>query len=394
MLQLDITYDIKTDIKFTHRGKDMKTREDILKEIESMPKDEQIKYLQSQYSSLHQNDELNESLIYCEILAFDFNDMFYKSVVLPSLYDSLKMYDKSVNIFESLTNNEEALKFFIDTPSILFWFGIAHRKMGYYDLAKTILLNCVKASKDLIVRFPQAQDIHSKNVTLAFAEAEIGKIHYEQGEFNSALSKFDESMRIVENIDAMYYISHMIYKGQGIEKDVKSALNGFSRIADNDLSSDGSDEYIIKANYEMGIIYANESGFKDKNKSVLRLQRAKSLGYEITVEEIDEITKDIVNDEKPSQTNNEKKSGGCYIATCVYGSYDCPPVWTLRRFRDEILSNTFVGRLFVKFYYATSPTLVKMFGKYSWFHKIWKPFLDILVERLGNKGVEDTPYND
>ena len=24
--------------------------------------------------------------------------------------------------------------------------------------------------------------------------------------------------------------------------------------------------------------------------------------------------------------------GGCYIATAVYGSYDCPQVWTLQRF--------------------------------------------------------------
>jgi len=27
-------------------------------------------------------------------------------------------------------------------------------------------------------------------------------------------------------------------------------------------------------------------------------------------------------------------SAGCYIATAVYGSYNCPEVWTLRRYRD------------------------------------------------------------
>ena len=31
-------------------------------------------------------------------------------------------------------------------------------------------------------------------------------------------------------------------------------------------------------------------------------------------------------------------SQGCYIATCVYGSYDCSPVWILRRFRDSFLA--------------------------------------------------------
>ena len=33
-------------------------------------------------------------------------------------------------------------------------------------------------------------------------------------------------------------------------------------------------------------------------------------------------------------------SGGCYVATAVYGSYDCPEVWTLRRYRDYTLAAT------------------------------------------------------
>lgn len=90
------------------------------------------------------------------------------------------------------------------------------------------------------------------------------------------------------------------------------------------------------------------------------------------------------------QKNNE----GCYIATCVYGSYDCPQVWTLRRYRDYTLDETWHGRLFIKCYYAVSPKLVKWFGNYGWFRKPWKMFLDGMVERLNSKGVEDTKYND
>ena len=37
----------------------------------------------------------------------------------------------------------------------------------------------------------------------------------------------------------------------------------------------------------------------------------------------------------------QKSRRGCYIATCVYGSYDCPQVWTLRRFRTACLAKTF-----------------------------------------------------
>lgn len=85
---------------------------------------------------------------------------------------------------------------------------------------------------------------------------------------------------------------------------------------------------------------------------------------------------------------------GCYIATCVYGSYDCPQVWTLRRFRDSTLGSTWYGRAFIRIYYAISPTLVRWFGKTIWFKKIWKGTLDRMVKRLNDKGVQDTPYQD
>ena len=87
-------------------------------------------------------------------------------------------------------------------------------------------------------------------------------------------------------------------------------------------------------------------------------------------------------------------SGGCYIATAVYGSYDCPEVWTLRRFRDYTLAETVFGRAFIKVYYATSPTLVRWFGKSALFNKMWRTPLDKLVATLNTKGVQNTPYSD
>lgn len=88
------------------------------------------------------------------------------------------------------------------------------------------------------------------------------------------------------------------------------------------------------------------------------------------------------------------KPKGCYVATAVYGSYDCPQVWTLRRYRDFELAKTWHGRLFVRLYYAVSPTLVKWFGRKAWFRKLWKNKLDRMVTRLNQEGVADTPYID
>ena len=89
-----------------------------------------------------------------------------------------------------------------------------------------------------------------------------------------------------------------------------------------------------------------------------------------------------------------KPKGGCYVATSVYGSYDCPEVWTLRRYRDYKLSKTWFGRAFIYTYYAVSPTLVKLFGSKKWFKKIWKNKLDRMVNKLQAAGYDSTPYND
>ena len=100
--------------------------------------------------------------------------------------------------------------------------------------------------------------------------------------------------------------------------------------------------------------------------------------------------------EKLSQEKEKEKesNGGCYIATCVYGSYDCPEVWTLRRFRDYSLDTTWYGRMFIHTYYKISPVLVKRFGEKKLFKKAWRKVLDKMVERLCSKGIEMTPYQD
>ena len=90
----------------------------------------------------------------------------------------------------------------------------------------------------------------------------------------------------------------------------------------------------------------------------------------------------------------EKTTAACYVATAVYGSYDCPQVWTLRRFRDYTLAETWYGRAFIHTYYAISPTLVKWFGHTAWFKKMWKSKLDRMVANLNASGIKNTPYED
>ena len=88
------------------------------------------------------------------------------------------------------------------------------------------------------------------------------------------------------------------------------------------------------------------------------------------------------------------KKKGCYVATAVYGSYDCPEVWVLRRFRDRFLEKHWLGRRFIYAYYAISPKAVEMFGERKWFNGFFKIALDRFVGHLQGRGYEETPYED
>lgn len=85
---------------------------------------------------------------------------------------------------------------------------------------------------------------------------------------------------------------------------------------------------------------------------------------------------------------------GCYIATAIYGSYDCPEVRVLRRYRDSVLSSKPLGMAFIKLYYAVSPTVVKLFGSSKAFNSFWKKRLDRIVFKLQSGGISSGEYRD
>lgn len=99
---------------------------------------------------------------------------------------------------------------------------------------------------------------------------------------------------------------------------------------------------------------------------------------------------DLNDDEFGDNVNFE----GCYIATAVYGSYDCPQVWILRRYRDYFLYEHKLGRVFIKVYYKLSPKLVRKFGKTKLFNDFFRSILDYKVSKLKAKGYEDSRYED
>lgn len=72
------------------------------------------------------------------------------------------------------------------------------------------------------------------------------------------------------------------------------------------------------------------------------------------------------------------KNSGCFIATAVYGSYDAPEVLLLQRFKNNYLLDSWVGKVFIKFYYTFSPFVVILLDKVT----LLKPPIKLMLTGL------------
>ena len=215
------------------------------------------------------------------------------------------------------------------------------------------------------------------------------------------ITDFKERRKAVDEVAAkLISISRMLFNAyknhyDGIDIQIKDRY--VQEYADNcsasrDIVYNGGDWIIEIFGDEYGDIAAACWKVGVRQHNILNsVFTNKQLNADIIKKYNDKISKYDSNYQAP-ETN--MGGGGCYVATAVYGSYDCPQVWTLRRYRDDILAETWYGRAFIKTYYAISPTLVKWFGEKQWFKSPCKKKLDGMVAKLNAQGIKNTPYQD
>ena len=85
---------------------------------------------------------------------------------------------------------------------------------------------------------------------------------------------------------------------------------------------------------------------------------------------------------KVGSTIGKATDGGCYIATMAYEDYEHPQVIELRRFRDNTLQKTTLGRSFIKFYYKYSPKLVAILKNKQKVNSSIRTILDAFVKTI------------
>lgn len=121
---------------------------------------------------------------------------------------------------------------------------------------------------------------------------------------------------------------------------------------------------VVNSALGMCIVFANKLKEYEKPIEVLNVLVALDMSSELRERLLKNksiLSQNRIN-EIISTSAPPKKSGGCYIATMVYGDYDVPEVKILRQYRDNVLAKYIAGKLFIKVYYRTSPMFVRIFG--------------------------------
>jgi hypothetical protein len=67
----------------------------------------------------------------------------------------------------------------------------------------------------------------------------------------------------------------------------------------------------------------------------------------------------VLGDSSTNTNSIKTPKSGCYIATVAYGNEFAPEVIALKKYRDEKLSKSFLGRIFIRIYYNLSPPIAK-----------------------------------
>ena len=297
--------------------------------------------------------------------AFSYADDGEKEDLMDSMFESIKMYINAINPKE-----HETVEWLHSVEAL--YFGGSYYKALVLPQEKILHFlkenySDVQISKYINEYIPIVVELADE----LMVENYLGSIEIGQGLLKN----------IVDNIDEKYIASKKTEIDSCITEveNKKKKKETEDKIKEHIKAMKGHKESAIKGdNY--WITHFNE----DKAK----LSKIYNPNLEIS-EDLKREAEELLNTDI-----NQFKKKGCYVATCVYASYDCPEVWTLRRFRDYSLDETWYGRMFIRTYYAVSPTIVKWFGETEWFKKLWKGKLDKFVRKLNNKGYENTEYND
>ncbi|MEI6514223.1 MAG: tetratricopeptide repeat protein, partial [bacterium] len=197
-----------------------------------------------------------------------------------------------------------------------------------------------------------------------------------------AITAFRELVRIHPDYADGYNTLGIVLEESG---DIQSAVDNYRKATECDPSLT-----IAQDNYERAKKIADFAEIKGIHHRIMALvetgeqSEREEARHRREKEEAKKLAEIATPTSKlPSANPSSDTGGGCYIATACYGSYDHPDVQVLRRFRDQVLMPTKMGRMFTSTYYKLSPAIAIHLGKIKWLScAIRRWFLEPLVRKL------------
>lgn len=149
----------------------------------------------------------------------------------------------------------------------------------------------------------------------------------------------------------------------------------------------------IQYSEEFGEDYIDAFCYKRGEKRTFKISRIQSIDGITNAISDDNITTyrkitddNVVVNKEPTcySKTPSPKNEGCYIATMVYGDYEHPQVLILRKYRDDVLLKSYIGRLFVKVYYLTSPKFVRLLRNHKRINILIRSLLNRYIHLINN----------
>lgn len=162
----------------------------------------------------------------------------------------------------------------------------------------------------------------------------------------------------------------VLQKASDLADDQETRLESKKMIGKIELEMQEHPEQAVFAKYGVNELVRRDEfiGYIMKQQPIQAikvLREEKNIRIEEAKDAVDAIRSELcdLGVFRHNSTTNAFNEGGCYIATACYGSYDHPDVIVLRRFRDQRLLPSPIGKHLVALYYAVSPILAVWIGR-------------------------------
>jgi len=214
------------------------------------------------------------------------------------------------------------------------------------------------------------------------------------GDYKGTLKYAQEAIRIFNKIPEAKYLVAIC------KADMAAA---YGSLGDYENAIKEAKECISLVNGKSELVFTEGSANKSAAISLKHLGRLKeSIGhYELAkylyqqtpkgtryLPEIEHnlklLQKQVNEPPEIGESKGTKSTKDCFIATAVYGDINAKEVIVLRRYRDEKMSSTFLGKIFIQFYYSgTGKTIgILISTQLDCMIPLLKSILDNLVSRF------------